>query len=109
MTTQQYRKKLLRGQTRPFVMTNAPQLKSLTDPTLAMTGKQLFICAMQGIPIPEPPVLHFTGVKASELSSIDSLYMDKFERIQRAQQELQSIDNVAMRSHRNLPTEPVKQ
>lgn len=109
MTTQEYRKKLLRGQTRPFVMTNTPQLKSLTDPTLAMTGKQLFVCAMQGIPIPEPPVLQFTGIKASEMTSIDKLYMDNFERIQRAQQELQSIDNVAIRSHKNLPTEPPKQ
>lgn len=106
MNQNQFRKRLGRVRQEPFIVHNLDVIPSRTDPTLALSGKHLFVCGMKGIPIPEPPMLQFTNVKASEVGVMERLHMDKFERLQKAQKELKSIDKKIVDMHAQLPKDP---
>lgn len=99
MNRQEFRRNLQRTRQEPFVMTNLPIIPSRTDPSFALSGKQIFVAAMQGLPLPEPPMLQFNNVKADHITALDRMHMDRFERLQLAQRQLQEMENTITKQH----------
>lgn len=93
MTRNDFRQKLQSRQ-KPFVDCGMVGVNSVTDPTFFMTGAQLFAAAAQGLPIPTPPIVQeYNGVHADELTPVDTLYGDRFEKIEFGKGFLKDTDD----------------
>ena len=93
MTRKDFRK-LLATRERPFVDCCIHGIPSDTDPSFYLSGSQLFAAAAQGLPIPQPPLVQeYNGVCADDLTPVDKLYGDKFEKMQFGKSFLQETDS----------------
>lgn len=93
MTRNEFRRRFQSRQ-KPFVDCGMVGVDSVTDPTFFMTGAQLFAAAAQGLPIPTPPIVQeYTGVHADDLTPVDTLYGDKFEKIEYGKRFLKETDD----------------
>lgn len=105
MTRKEFRK-LLQSRERPFVDCCVHGVPSDTDPSFYMTGSQLFAAAAQGLPIPQPPIVQeYSGVRADDMTPIDKLFGDKFEKMQYGKDFLQETDNKVLTLKKQIENE----
>lgn len=81
-----------------FVKTNVPSMKSLTDPSFAMTGLELVMAASSGRPIPKAPDM----VYSLGNDVVQNFYADRFDRISQARAQLGDVRSKVAKAHKDF-------
>lgn len=61
------------------------RVQSVTDPTEALTGYQMFLAAQQGIQLNTKANYEYNGLKVDQLTPVDNPNTDFFDKVRYAQ------------------------
>lgn len=101
-----FRKLLKNDCRRVFVESSLPIVESETDPSFALTGMQMFVCAMNGTPLPTPPLLQeYNGLHADEITPCDAPFVDRLDGISMARKIVADADNNVVKLKNSIKDE----